>query len=198
MKRHFGYIKESVICFITIVTAGVILFCYIPFCKLSQIGKPEENETFSMLGNYKQTWNRCKDYWNAVSFTKGTAFDNISCRGKDNTIINTDITFNWDNTISIRMGYKNYKLVVDHIAIDSVYTTEKMQPIGRYQSGATMESATIRIFSYIRFGFCDKKDNVIWIFKQPISPFNERNKLGFEIKINNIMIRTGKQSYFDY
>ena len=65
-------------------------------------------------------------------------------------------------------------------------------------STATMESATIRIFSYIRFAFCDKKDNVIWIFKQPTSPFNERNKLGFEIKINNIMIRTGKQSYFDY
>lgn len=199
MKRHFGYIKKVVInIVIIIVTIGIFLFCYIPFCKINQIGKPKENETFFLSDNYKQALYRCQDYCKAIFLTKGTTFNNIPCHGEDNIICNTDIEFNWNNTISIRMGNKNFKLIVDHIAIDSVYETDKMQPIGKYISGETMESITFRIFSYIRFGFYDNKDNVLWICKQPISPFNERNKLGFEIKINNIIIRTGKQSYFDF
>lgn len=199
MKEQFGKIKQVISGFaIIIVSVCIFWFCYIPFCKFNQIGELEEIETQSALGTYLKTWQRFQDYCNILFLAKGTTFNNILCSGKDNTIYNVDIKFNWDNTISVHIDDKYYSIIVDSVCISPSLREAfgVRQPIpGSFISVDHIASSDS---AYMAVDFYDNKRNVINLFRQPESLPYEGQRYGFYLNLNNCVFKSGRNSFFDY
>ncbi len=120
---------------------------------------------------------------------KGDKYSNISMHDERNISQKMDITFNWDNSVTISQGEYKYDLYVDRIEI-----LEKMFPYHEYvfEQHENEDSLFIGICMY------DKKNNEIAVFRQKSMMPYEGRRVAFAVNINGAVLETGNKSRFDY
>lgn len=178
------------------IVVGILLaliFCiiYIPFVPIQKL-YPEIDDEIIFDGMIRE---RIINYKTAFFLHKGKHFNGIPCV-ENKSVYPTDIVFNWDNSISVTSDAVNTALIADTVYFQ-IYT-ECPEGAFRWTSYCTYEILVpdSLIHECDAIYFSDTKGNYLKVVKkQKNMPGKD---VGFLMKIDGKVYRTGKESIFDY
>ncbi len=177
---------------VTIITLGIM--CYLPFVQLKDIdvfdyfGSHLDNSTHDKILEFKT---RVELYAHCWFIHKGDTYTDIPFLDLDSVLFRRSITFNWDNSVTIKGDSSKYDLHVKKVVI-----IPKHFPISDDDYPFKLHETEDSLFSVV--AMYDNKNNEICICRQKKSMPYKGKRVGFHLKIDGKVLSTGTKEIFEY
>lgn len=193
MKKN-GF-KEKMLLGVSITILIVIgVLCYWPFVQMENIDAEAywgNHFDDSMHDRIQVQLTRFQLYPNCWFIHKGDMYSEIPLLDKNGIQYKMNISFNWDNSITISKATTKYNLHVDRIEI-----SPQLYPFSDDDYPFKLHETDDSLFAVI--AMYDKKNNEIDVYRQKSSMPYGGKRIGFRVKVDGNVFVTGVKERFDY
>ena len=179
--------KKVLLSTFVIFIVGLMAYITIPFPKFEQIHLDYQDYSDQKIIIFRD---RLWAYNNFSYVYKGASFNELQCysHSKEGGRYNVSIKFNWDNTITVSENEQEITLNIDSIVFEPVLSYGVVPEF--YNDDYYFESIS---FFDTKQMYCDSLPSSVALFRQTKALLNGPHRYGFELYINNHILKTGNE-----